>query len=387
MATEFVPLYPEETEDVIAARWAAWANEGLDPSDEEYVDTEVGSMWWLLTRPGIREAARLYDLMGTEVVAAAFPQFAWGEFLDDHAEREGLTRNAAVAATGEVTFTGPSGTVIATGQTVFVPAPDVDSDPIEFTTTADVTIPGGGWVVAPIVASIAGSAGNVSGTAITGMSPPIASVAVSNTDPTEGGTDTEADEPLRVRVAGGFSGGAAANVAFYTRKALDFPGIGRVTVIPNASGLNTILLIVTTADGQPVSAGVVTGFQNEMDPVAGEGLGDAPAGVSVMVETPTLLNITVTATVEHEPGYSLAGSDGTITTSDAIKAAVGAYVRTVQSGTEVVQRQVVRAIVGVQGVHDVSVALSPGAGGNGNIPVPQGQVPNVGTWALSQGAV
>jgi hypothetical protein len=50
---------------------------------------------------------------------------------------------------------------------------------------------------------------------------------------------------------------------------------------------------------------------------------------------------------------------------------------------------VVQAIMSVPGVHDVSVALSPGAGGNGNIAVSSSppKAPRLAVATLTQGAV
>lgn len=501
MADEFEPLYPEETEAVIAARWADWANENVSPVDDGYVDTQVGSMWWLMTRPGIREAAREYDLLGTEAVAAALPQFAWGVFLDDHAERGGLTRKKSTAATGLALFTGPIGTAIAAGQTVYVPAADAESDPIEFETKVGGAIPAalaapsglsatlqaggalvdattyryvvtavddagetlasaevsaaatavnkqvlldwpdvvgarsyrvfrktgavagppydllvavtastytdtgavvpdglvhtpganttGGKLALPVTARLTGAAGNVGANAATGLTPPVQDVTVTNSAPMVGGTDTENDEPLRVRVVGGFAGGGASNRLFYERRALDYPGVGRVTVIVRWNGPNTVLVIVTDVNGQPVSQATIDGLRTQLDPIPGKGAGDAPAGAEVTVQTATSLGITVTATVELEAGYSLDGAGGSVALRELIRLAVSDYIVSVPSGGEIVLRQVIRRIVGIPGVHDVSAALSPGAGGNGNIAVPSSppRAPSLATLTLTEGVV
>ena len=74
----FPPLYPDQDEDTIRARWQAWANEGLTVDDvDEWVDTRPGSFWYIATSPGVQEAARLYDLAGAEVPAAAMVIWSW----------------------------------------------------------------------------------------------------------------------------------------------------------------------------------------------------------------------------------------------------------------------------------------------------------------------
>lgn len=100
------PLYPDQTEETIRARWDAWANEGLTPDQvDEWTDTREGGFFFINTQPGVRECARIYDLMGTEVPAAANPVFAWDEYLDNHAAAVGLERRAATYAEGTILLT------------------------------------------------------------------------------------------------------------------------------------------------------------------------------------------------------------------------------------------------------------------------------------------
>lgn len=160
---EFVPLFPNDTEETILARMRAWANEGLDPlvDGDRWVDTREGAHWHLSVRPSVIELARLYSYLGTEVVMAAFPVWAWGQYLDDHAEVQDIVRLAATPAVGEVVFSGPDGTVIAAGTTVGVEPVAADEDTPEFEVTTGGTIPG----VAAAPAGLASAAG-VGGTLV-----------------------------------------------------------------------------------------------------------------------------------------------------------------------------------------------------------------------------
>lgn len=386
---EFEPLYPGESEEVIAARWAEWANEGLDPDDDRRVDTEVGSWWWLNTRPGIREAARQYDLMGTETVMAALPQWSWGSYLDDHAERVGLERTAATYAEGTVIFSGPATTPIASGQTVFVRPANPDDEPLEFEVTEGGVIAGGGTVELPIRARETGAAHNVAADAIVGMAPPIAGVTVTNDDPTLGGADVEGDESLLERVLAAYREQGGANALFYERVARNYPGVGRATVIPLWDGPNTVRVIVLDANGDPVSAGIVAGLQELLDPVPGEGSGEAPVGAVVSVVTATGLNVGPTATIEFEMGYSLDGAGSTTALRPVIEQVLRDYIERVEPGSEVVLRMVIAKLMSIRGVHDVgSVSLS-GAGGNGNVAIPADppRVPVMTTPTLTAGTI
>lgn len=137
---DFLPLFPEETEEAILARWIVWANEGLTSDDPRWIDTREGGMWRTTQVGSVREFARAYDSM-TEVAAAAFPLWTWGTYLDDHAERDNLTRNAATESVGEVLFTGPAATMLPAGTSVIADAPEVGADTVDFAVSTGGTIP------------------------------------------------------------------------------------------------------------------------------------------------------------------------------------------------------------------------------------------------------
>lgn len=380
---DILPLYPNEDEETIRARWNEWANEGLDPvaDVDRWTDTREGSMFFICTQPGVRESAREYDLMGTEVIAAATPIFAWGSYLDYHAEVRSIVRLGATRADGFVLLYGTPATVIPAGLTITLPPGDPDEelpvyevqtagvlsaalaaptgpagagattggtlaantyryvvttlDPLggESTPTAEVavvttgatgrvtlswnalpsaasfrvyrktgatgppydllaSIPAGtysyadtgavvpngavhppavsttkGAYLAPVEAQVEGSAGNVSAGAVTVVESPIPGLdGAVNTAPIVGGTEEETDEGLAERVLQSFQNLGSANVAQYTSWASAFAGVGRVKVIPEFAGAGTVLLVVTTADGDPVSQDTLDGLQALIDP-------------------------------------------------------------------------------------------------------------------------
>lgn len=389
---DLIGLYEDQDEATVWMRRVGWANEGLTVDQvDEWTDTREGGFFYVATIGGVREDARIYDLMGTEVIAAASPLFAWETYLENHAEVQNLQREAAVAATGAVTFAGTNGTVIPAGSRVGVEPADPEGAAPEFETTVPVTIAGGVATVA-VVASVPGVAGNVSAGAVTALLvvPPGVS-GVTNAAATEGGTETETDPELRARLLEVYAGaGGGWNQQDYKVAALAYGnGIGRVTVIPLWNGPGTVKVILATADGQPVSGGTVTGFQAFIDPIVAQGAGEAMVGAAVTVQTVALLNVTVAATVECEPGYSLDGAAGTVGLGGYITARLREYVEAVEPGGEVVHQKVVTAIAGVTGVHDVS---SPTLnGGSGNVAVSGGATPQapelVEPVSLTEGAV
>lgn len=136
---DFTPVFVE-TLPRVRARMDGDANAGLQPDDPLWVDTREGSFYWDLTQVCALECARLWDAIGSETVAAAFPSVAWGDYLDEHAVTFGLVRNPAIAATGNELFVGTANTVIPQGTQVSAPPSDPSFDTITFQTTQDGTI-------------------------------------------------------------------------------------------------------------------------------------------------------------------------------------------------------------------------------------------------------
>lgn len=144
MADDFLSFLPvtEEDADSVRARFDSDANAGLGPTDPGFLDTTVGGFYWDLTQPCVLECVRLWDLLGTEVVAAAFPGTAWGDYLDSHGETVGLLRRDEAASRGIVLFVGnfglliPEGTEVATVQ----PDPSAQTDPVVFTTDVSISL-------------------------------------------------------------------------------------------------------------------------------------------------------------------------------------------------------------------------------------------------------
>lgn len=108
--------------------------------------------------------------------------------------------------------------------------------------------------------------------------------------------------------------------------------------------------------------------------------GIAPIGANVWVDTPTLVDIDIAATVVFAPGYSLDGSGGTTETQTAIEAALVDYVDALPAGGDVYYRHVEAQFFAVTGVLDVTGLLVNG--GTSNITLEEQEVSVVGTITL-----
>jgi uncharacterized phage protein gp47/JayE len=150
-----------------------------------------------------------------------------------------------------------------------------------------------------------------------------------------------------------------------------------------------VKLIVTTAEGNPVSAATVAGLQADLDPVPGAAEGRAPVGAIVTVTTAATRSIEIVATVEVEPGYSLDGFGGAVALRQDIVSALRNYVERVEAGGEIVVSQLVGRIVGVVGVHDAAVTALEGVTPAVNVTISSdpAQVPVLADPTLTEGVL
>lgn len=202
------------------------------------------------------------------------PDTAETEWLDRHGaiwlvNADGTKgRKQATFATGFVTFTGVSGTVVPLGTRLGGAA-------TSYETTAEITI-GSGPTQCPVRALDAGALGNVEAGETLGLAETIvgADGAVTVVEIT-GGVDTESDDDLRARILHRIQnppmGGAQAD---YVTWALACPGVTRAWAAPE-QGIGTITVrflmdeLRADDDGwpQPSDIQYVHDYINKMRPV------------------------------------------------------------------------------------------------------------------------
>jgi uncharacterized phage protein gp47/JayE len=476
---DFFPLFDKD-EEVVYAEMAARANLDVQPDDPEYVDTRVGSFFYMANYPAAVGIAAAYSRMN-EAAAAGIVATSWEGYLDLHAESYGAVRKAATYATGKVRFDGTPGTLVSSGVRVLPPQTDPDVDPPIFetidsgalnavlppvtTATFTATLLAGGtvllvgtnyrysitavddegfetmrqatseplatpttgnrtirldWVAVPGAAGYrlyrstgagyqrldivlgptavtyaddgtaalvagapwvslnatgghrtlnvraleAGERGNVAAGAITQLDTGVAGIsAVVNVAALGGGTEVESDPALKARMAQRFEGAQGANVAWYSARALEEPGVGRVTVVPNWNGDGTVQVIIMDENGRNVSASIVASSQARLDPTLGQGAGQAPIDHDVTVVTPTVRTIAVVATgMTFRPGYSLDGANGTVALRQQLIDAASAEINGLTAGDDVVYNAVRSAFFDVQGFLDVATVTIQNVG-------------------------
>jgi len=188
------------------------------------------------------------------IAKQAVPFTATDEYLEGWSALKGVTRKAAVAASGTVTFNAAGGTLPA-GASVS------RSDGATFIVAADAAA-AGGHVVATLVAALPGAAGNTPvGTTMTiANAIPGISSAGTVTATIAGGADVERDDDLKTRMIAAYSnpgqGGAAAD---YVTWALSVAGVTRAWARPNLYGAGTVGVMFMMDDAEAAFGGFPQG--------------------------------------------------------------------------------------------------------------------------------
>lgn len=232
------------------------------------ISKSEGDYIWDALSPAAIELA-LAAIWAQEVLRRGFASTTFGQYLDLRCEEHGITRRAAVKATGQVKFTGTAGTVVPAGTRVATPAdPNTGTPSVEFVTLADVTLDGTGTGYAPIEAVEAGASGNVAAGAISIMVTPVSGVsAATNPSATTGGLDTEDDASLLARYLQRVrSPSAGGNKADYINWVLEVAGVGGVSVIPVRDGPGTVSVAIINTNKEPADQALVDAVQNYMAP-------------------------------------------------------------------------------------------------------------------------
>ena len=387
--TRLTPLFAEQDEATITARWNDWIAQ-----DFPGVDTREGSLAQIITRPPVREFARLYDLAGTELLAAALPSASFGEYLDLHGAIPGILRQQASQAGGSVLLVAGAQAAgkVAPAQTVVATDPaDPAVAPLEFATTEPVTLIEGS-VRVEVLAVQGGIAGNLAAGSISVLQTPLADgITVVQDEPTEGGSDLEDDPSLLASIEVSYrqrrGSGTETDLILVART---IAGVRTVTIRElEPSGPGTVTVIVGDALNRPLPSPVVAAVQALIDPGPGRAGGVLPPGERAYVLTTALLNVDVSARVRPADGFTVTdGADG-VDLRPSLQAAVENLLRLVPSGGQIVYSKVLSAIVDVAGVLDVDEltitveGFPPSTGANLSIPSTPPKAPVLRTLTLT----
>ena len=348
------------------------------------IDKSQGQHPYNYTRPTAMIASELCQQTLPEIIKLIFPMYAYGEWLDYHAQMRGISRRPATASSGSLQLTVTKNTNIPEGSQFSTASVDGQPSVVFETTQGKFNLPEGTTEV-PVKCTQTGTAGNViAGTVIFKLSQLSGVTAVTNPEAITGGTEEEDDDSLRARIVSldqSQSVSYVGSVADYKRWSLEVPGVGGVTVIPAQDDSGLVTLVITDSNGDPANEEICQNVYDYIMSPADPELRLTAPNVKLSVIPPTITELSISATVEVGTGSSL----------EAIKSAfieaVQAYLDTARSDGEVRYTQIGKILAGIIGVYDYD-ALTLNSGTT-NISITNTQLPQVTSDSvlLTQGVV
>lgn len=121
------------------------------------------------------------------------------------------------------------------------------------------------------------------------------------------GEDEEETDTFRARYYSTLSTKSfGGNKSDYKEKVNAIAGVGGVKVYPVWNGGGTVKLVIINSEYGKASTALIDTVQTEMDPLQnkGEGIGIAPIGHIVTVETVTETNVDIESVITYQEGYT-----------------------------------------------------------------------------------
>lgn len=229
------------------------------------IDDMPGGFPYDFTYPSALEKAELIQFHLVRATMIAFPQYAWGTWLDAHGQQVHVVRHPPACASGKVIVSGIPGTEIPEGTVFCTPATDT-GPAIEYKTDYSSVINEDGSADIDVTAINPGPKANVKAEAIAIMAKPIKGItAVTNPEPIYGGTDRETDGDFYDRIAAEYDSSMTyvGNDSDYIRWAKE-AGAGDCIVVPAYNGPGTVKLILVDGNGQPANEKLVQDVYNHI---------------------------------------------------------------------------------------------------------------------------
>jgi len=272
------------------------------------IDDLPGGFPWDFTMPTALEKSELINYYLVRTLMLMFPMWAWGEWLDYHANECGLSRKAATYAECALTIIGVARTAIPAGSQ-FATVASQASESLFFHTKEEVSIGSNGQAQVQVYAEKSGKDSNVAPDTIILMGKPVMGIkSVSNKLAATGGTEEESDDELRERIQDANrteSASFVGNDSDYRRWAKEVAGVGDVIVIPEKNGPGSVQLVIMDANGSPANEAIRQKVYNYIVSPSDRMSRKAPIGATVTVIAPETVIVKYVASVDVAGGYSL----------------------------------------------------------------------------------
>lgn len=252
------------------------------------IDKRENSVIWNALAPAAAELAQSYIWLD-QVFDLVFADTAQGEFLDRRAAEVGITRKAATSAVWSAEVT-PEGIRIPTGSRFYIDNLyfQYQDGTLKCETTGAVG--NGNFAELPLL-----SLDNIPG---------LESVIFEELKIP--GQEEEDDEALYERyLMRARREAVSANKAHYKKWAEEVEGVGRAKVFPLWNGEGTVKVVITDGNFDVATDLLVNKVQEYIDPVPGEGEGQAPIGATATVESAKWKDVEVSVSVELKMDYSI----------------------------------------------------------------------------------
>ncbi|MBP3930178.1 MAG: baseplate J/gp47 family protein [Peptostreptococcaceae bacterium] len=275
-------MFSNQTYEVIKQR--IFDNINID------IDKREGSFTSNMVSPLSEELAKAYINMG-DILSLGFIDDTFDTFLDKRVSEFGVYRKAGTKAIGEIKVEGKEGAIITNGTLI-------KANDLYFTVLNDIELPTDDILY--VEANEVGYKYNLLANTEFELVEKNDKVAklVNETNFSKG-VDVESDEDLRkrfVKVVNNPS--TSGNKAHYEEWALEVDGVGRAIVYPLWNGNGTVKVMIVGNDNKSVSEDIINNCKLHIEE-------NMPIGCQLTVTTPSLLNVSVKASIELKEGYIL----------------------------------------------------------------------------------
>ncbi len=227
------------------------------------IDDMPGGFPYDFTMPAALEKDEFINYHLVRALMIAFPEYAYGSWLNLHGRQVNVIRHPAGHSSGMIKVTGAKGAVIKAG-TIFCTASTDARPSIEFAADEESVIGEDGTAEIRVTARVAGTYSNVDANTVTLMHRPDRLVrAVTNPEKITGGTEAESDDDYYDRIAAEYGSSMTylGNDTDYIRWA-KAAGAGDCIVVPVAEGPGTVKLVLVDRNGQPANGKLLEDVYN-----------------------------------------------------------------------------------------------------------------------------
>ena len=275
-------MFENQTYETIRNRILDNTNINIDKREGSFLSNMVSAI--------SEELAKAYINM-SDILSLGFIDDTFDTFLDKRVSEFGVYRKEGVKATGEIKVEGKEGAIITNGTLV-------KANDLYFTVLNDIELPTDDILY--VEANEVGYKYNLlANTEFELVEKNDKITKLVNEANFSKGVDVESDEDLRkrfVKVVNNPS--TSGNKAHYEEWALEVDGVGSAIVYPLHNGNGTVKVMIIGNDNKSVSEDIINNCKLHIE-------GNMPIGCQLTVTTPSILNVSVKASIELKEGYDI----------------------------------------------------------------------------------